>query len=71
VKEGVGAKRSQRHCDVPCELRSPVVPRLVFEMDNRPLLSSSAIPQELIMVELNIVVNFSQLMCCKNEKMNE
>jgi hypothetical protein len=22
-KEGVGAKRSQRHCDVPCELRSP------------------------------------------------
>jgi len=41
--------------------------------DNKPCFSSSNIPQELIMVELNIVVNFSQLMCCKNEKkgMNE
>jgi hypothetical protein len=48
-----------------------VVPRLVFEMDNKPRLSSLTIPQELIMVELNIVVNFSQLMCCKNEKRNE
>ena len=42
-------------------------------MDNRPELSSAPIPQELIMVELNIVVNFSQLLCCRNEKkgMNE
>jgi hypothetical protein len=42
-------------------------------MDHEPVLIKPAIPQELIMVELNIVLNFSQLMCCKNEKkgMNE
>jgi hypothetical protein len=71
VKEGFGAKRSQRHCVVPCELRSPVVPRLVFER----IISRASVHQLFLKnwLWLKWILWWISLSCCvvRMKKRNE